>query len=210
MAAYNESLVEQFDRTIRPVLFNTESDGSGTWLFPVVNAGGVPVAGAIKTVSVAKVCEAEGAYSAADVISESDTASAGTAWTFLAVARVNGASGYITGARIISETTALTPRLVLYLFTATPTCELDDNAPNTANVWADRANVVGQIDFPAMNDNGTGASASQVSPSTVGGLPVPFTCASGADDLIGVLVTLDAFDQVDDKSIRIDLTVEQY
>ena len=168
------------------------------------------IAGVLEMVSVTKICEAEGAYSAADVISETDTASSGTPWTFASIARTDGASGYITGARVISETTALTPRLVLYLYIATPTCELDDNASNTANVWADRANVVGQIDFPAMSENGTGASATQASPSTVGGLPIPFTCASDADDLIGVLVTLDAFDQVDDKSIRIDLTVEQY
>ena len=167
------------------------------------------VAGSIKTVSVTKVCEAEGAYAAADVISESDTDGAGTCWTFEEVAAVNGGSGYITNARIISETTALTARLVLQLYKATPTCELDDNAANTGVLWADRANFVGPIDFPALSENGTGASASMVTPSTIGGLPIAFTCANSCDDLFGVLVTLDAFDQVDDKSIRIDITVEQ-
>ncbi len=49
MAAYNESLVEQFDRTIRPILFNTIKDGSGTWYFPVVDSDGFPLSGHNKT-----------------------------------------------------------------------------------------------------------------------------------------------------------------
>ncbi len=218
--AYSEQGAGQTDK-VRPVGV-VAYGGDGTNLYPLAvdSSGNLVIAdgtnrigtvsGVLKTVSVTKVCEAEGAYSAADVISETDTGGAGTAWTFAAIARENGASGYITGARVISETTALTPRLVLYLYTATPTCELDDNAPNTANIWADRANVVGQIDFPAMSENGPAASATQASVSTAGGVPIPFTCAAGADDLIGVLATLDGFDQVDDKSIRVDLTVEQY
>lgn len=164
----------------------------------------------IKIVSVTKVCEAEGQYHAEDVISETDTASEGTAWTFSAIARQNGGSGYITEARVVSQTTALTPRLTLFLFNATPTSELDDHEPNTAVIWADRTSFQGQIDFPALSDLGTGSSAAVASASTFGNLPLPFACASGCDDLFGVLVTKDAFDQVDDKSIRIDLTAERY
>ena len=166
--------------------------------------------GVLKTVSATKTCEAEGAYIAGDVISETDTASKGTAWIFEKVARTKGASGYISGARIISETTALTARLVLYLFTDTPTCELDDNAANTAVIWADRGNYVGRIDFPALSEHGTGASETIASTSTYGNLPIPFTCGLNMNKLVGVLVTLDGFDQVDGKSIRIDLTTEQY
>lgn len=168
------------------------------------------VAGVLKTVGVTKVCEAEGSYAVGDVISETDTDGSGTPWTFPAIARTDGASGYITKVEIISETSGLTARLVLFLYTATPTCELDDNAANTATVWADRANRVGMISMPALEAIKTGASEAVATPSTTGNLPMAFTCASTADDLIGVLVTRDAFDQVDDKSIRIDLTVEQY
>ncbi len=166
------------------------------------------VAGTQKTVSVTKACAAAGDYAAEDVLSES--AAAGTAWTFAAVARENGASGYVVKAHVICETTALTPRLRLFLFNAAPTCNLNDNVANDALVHADEANYVGYIDFPAMNDVG-GDSEAIATPSTSGNLPLAFTCATAADDLIGVLVTRDAITgetATDDYIIK--LTVEQY
>jgi hypothetical protein len=163
---------------------------------------------ALKTVSVTKAVAAAGNYAAEDVLSES--ASAGTSWTFAAIARKNGAAGAIVAAHVICETTAQTPRLTLFLFTATPTSELDDNKANTALLHADLANYVGKIDFPAMEDLG-GDSEAVATPSTVGNLPLPFRCASGADDLLGILVTRDAITgetATDDYTVR--LTAEQY
>jgi hypothetical protein len=75
---------------------------------------------------------------------------------------------------------------------------------------ADLANYIGKIDFPAMEDLGTGDSEAIATPSTVGGLPLAFECASAADDLIGILVNRDAFTQVAGKEMRVVLTVEQY
>jgi len=164
----------------------------------------------LKTVSVTKTCEADGAYVADDVISESDTPGAGTAWTFAAMARGNGGGGEIVKAIAVSETTALTPKLTLFLFNATPTCELDDNAANTAVLKADISSYVGKIDFPAMEDLGTGCSEAIVTLADGGNLPLPFVCASDDDDLYGVLVTRDGFDQVDDKEMTIKLTVKQH
>jgi hypothetical protein len=166
------------------------------------------VDGIVKTVSVTKALAAAGDYAAEDVLSES--AIAGTAWTFTAVARANGASGYITKAHVICETTGLTPRLTLFLFKATPTSNLNDNVANTALLHADLANYIGKIDFPAMEDLG-GDSEAVATPSTYGNLPLAFTCASGADDLYGILVTRDAItgeSAGDDMTVR--LTVEQY
>ena len=163
----------------------------------------------IKIVSVTKALVAASAYAAADVLSESATNGVGTAWTFSAIASGNGRSGEVTKAHVISETTALTPRLVLYLFTAAPTCELDDNAANTALLHADQANYVGRIDFPAMSENGTGDSEAIATESTFGNLPLAFTCAATADDLFGVLVTMDAFTQVATDDMIIKLTVRQ-
>jgi len=165
------------------------------------------ITGTIKTVSVTKALAATTNYTAEDVLSES--ASAGTVWTFAAITRANGGSGYIVKAHVICETTAQTPRLTFYLFTAAPTCNLNDNAANTALVSADLANYVGKIDFPAMEDLG-GDSEAIASPSTYGNLPLAFTCADNADDLLGVLVTRDAIageTAGDDYTIR--LTVEQ-
>jgi len=166
------------------------------------------VSGVQKQVSVTKALAAADDYAAEDVMCENATT--GVAWTFAAIARANGASGYITKAHALWETTALTPRLTLYLFNAAPTTELDDNKANAAPAFADLAQYVGKIDFPAMEDLG-GMSESVATPSTTGNLPLAFTCATAADDLIGILVTRDAITgEVATKSMTIRLTIEQY
>jgi len=162
------------------------------------------------TVTTTKALEAVGAYSAETVLSNSDTPGAGVDWDFSDVGKVNGGTGYITKAQAISETTAVTPRLTLFLFNAAPTCELDDQAANTALLHADLANYVGKIDFPAMEDLGTGDSEALATPSTPGNLPLAFNCASADKALYGVLVTRTAvtFGAGDDMTLI--LTCEQY
>lgn len=139
----------------------------------------------IKTVSVTKALAAAANYAAEDVLSES--ASAGTVWTF----NMLGGSGYITKAQAICETTALTPRLTLFLFKTLPTSELNDNVANTALLHADLAKYIGKIDFPALEDIG-GDSEAVATPNTNGNLPLAFDCASVTDTLYGILVTRDA------------------
>ena len=166
------------------------------------------VGGIVKTVSVTKALAAATDYTAEDVMSES--ASAGTVWTFAAIARANGGSGYITKAHAMWETTALTPKLTLYLFNAAPTTNLHDNVANTAPAYADLSQYVGKIEFPALEDLG-GMSESMVVSSTAGELPLVFECATSADDLIGILVTQDAITgEVATKAMTVRLTVEQY
>ena len=163
--------------------------------------------GAIRApVSVTKALAAAGNYVAEDVLSES--ASAGTVWTFSSMVSVNGGWGYIVRAQAILETTALTPRLTLYLFTATPTSAVNDNVANTALIHADLANYIGKIDFPAMADLG-GDSESLASPSTSGNLPLAFICAEGDTALYGILVTRDAITgEVATDEMTIRLVVE--
>ena len=165
-------------------------------------------AGVQKTVSVSQAIAAAGDYAAEDVMCSDATT--GVPWTFAAVSRVDGGSGYITKAHAMWETTALAPRLTLYLFNATPTSEMDDNKANAAPAYADLAQYVGKIDFPAMEDLG-GMSEAEATPSTTGNLPLAFTCASGADDLIGILVTRDAITgETATDVLTIRLTAEQY
>ena len=161
------------------------------------------------TVSVTKALVAAGDYGANDVMSEN--ASAGTAWTFSGVASGNGGSGTIVKAIALLETTALTPALTLFLFTALPTSELDDNKANTAVLHADEANFVGRITFPAMADLGTGDSESMVTPSlTSGNIPLTFNCATGDSALYGVVVTRDAITgEAAGEDLIIKLTVER-
>lgn len=177
-------------------------DGA-TWVIKSDKSSG----GVIKTVSVTKVIATAGAYLAERVVSENT--STGTDWDFTAIAKENGGSGYIVKAHVLCETTAITPRMSLYLFTAAPGCALNDNAANTALLWTDLANYVGKIDFPAMEDLGTGKTEAVATPSTFGSLPMAFTCASTADDLFGVLVARDAVTIGVGDDVVIRLTVEQ-
>lgn len=153
------------------------------------------------TVSVTKALAAAGDYTAEDVLSESATA--GTVWTFL----VGRGSGYLTKAQAICETTALTPRLALFLFKATPTSNLNDNVANTALLHADLANYIGRIDFPALSDIG-GDSEAVATPSTTGNLPLAYV-ADKDGKIYGVLATRDAITgETAGDDMTIILTVE--
>ena len=160
------------------------------------------------TVSVTKALASATAYHAEDVLCENATT--GTPYTFAAIAKVDNGTGYIVKAHAICETTAVTPRLTLFLFNATPTSELRDHVANTALLHADLANYVGKIDLPAMEDLGTGDSEALATPSTTGNLPLAFQCATAADDLIGILVTRDVFTNTATNDMTIRLTAEQY
>lgn len=169
------------------------------------------VSGVYKEVQTTVAIDATGgAYTANDVVSDDDTASSGAFWTFAAVARANAAGGYITKANIQVETESVTPRMSLYLFHTAPTSELDDNAPNLAPDDADKAKYVGKIDFPALEGTATTDSNQTVTPSTVGGLPLGFSCAAAADDLYGILVTRDAVTLSAGEDITITLGIDQY
>lgn len=164
--------------------------------------------GRIKTVSVTKALAAAGDYAAEDVMCENATT--GTCWTFSAIARQEGASGYITKAQAIWLTTALTPRLTLYVFDTTPTSELRDNVANTAPIVGDLATYLGRIDLPAMEDLG-GMSSTIATPNTSGNLPLAFTCTAASKVLYGILVTRDAVTgEAATANMTVRLTAEQY
>ncbi|KKL97510.1 hypothetical protein LCGC14_1833720 [marine sediment metagenome] len=127
-------------------------------------------------------------YAAEDVLSNS--ASAGLAWRFRNVVEREGGSGEIVNASVKWVTTALSPRITLYLYEAAPTSQLNDNAANTALLAADITNYIGKIEFMALSDLG-GVSEASVSPSTVGGLPIMFVLESGRD-IYGIAVLNDA------------------
>lgn len=149
------------------------------------------------------------AYDIFDVISESATNGAGTAWKFINMAKKNGGGGYITTAVIQAQTTNIASWLSLFLFTKTPTCELDEDAANTAPIWADRMFYLGRIDFPACSDIGTGMSETIATPSTVGNIPIGFVCEHDTRDIYGVLAIRNAVDLADNTTLTISLIVEQ-
>ena len=232
-------VVDGQGRPARIMVLNESEDGTGTWHIPITDSSGNTmvkaasntgvdigdvdilsiaagdtrigtVSGVMKEVRVTKAIIG-GANTAGDVLSEATTDTTGTAWTFSAVARANGGYGYIVGAKVVSESENVTPRLTLLLFNALPTGEKDDNAPNTSPVSADRAKFIGAIEFPALHSIlTTSDSWSVATPSTVGNLPLPFKCAAAADDLFGILVSVDAFTQEAGDDIEVTLIVEQY
>jgi len=226
MTAYNTELFDQYGRTIRPVLLNTAKDGSGTWLFSIVDSDGhlqvdnlsaLP-AGAARIgilledpheVRVSKAIDASlGAYAANDVVNDDDCSVTATYWTFEGMANAIGGYGVIDFATIFDETPNISPRLVLMLFNAIPTGQLTDNSANTNPLPADRAKWVGDIEWGALrNVSATAASTQQASPSTTGGLPLIYKCAAASTTLYGVLKTLDAFTQVATNDIEIALQV---
>jgi hypothetical protein len=129
---------------------------------------------------------AAGNYTAEDVMSNS--ASAGRPWRFDRL----GDAGYITKAIALCTTTGLTPRLTLFLFAERPGCVLNDNVANTCIIAGNRGSYIGKIDFPAMEDLGTGISDTIATPNTVGNLPLAFYTRRPLATLWGVLVTRDA------------------
>lgn len=163
--------------------------------------------GVLKTVSDHKHLVG-GACVLGDVLSEST--SVAKPWRFQKVARVNGGGGLIVQAHALLQTTALVPRLVLFLFTAKPTSNLNDNGPNTAVILADMDIALPPIFFSAMSDVGTGVSQTLATVSTAGGLAIAFNCGASSRDLWGIVATTDALTPTALDKLFISLTVEQY
>jgi hypothetical protein len=171
------------------------------------------VSGVLKVVSDTKTLVADGDYAANDVMSESKTA--GTCYTFDAIARANGGGGYITKARVVysraAGVTAITPRIALFLFKAVPTSVLNDNAANTALLAADKDNYLGMIVFPALSSYGsTTACTAKKVPDGVD-LPMAFECAANDDAIYGIAVILDTeANETAGAALDFKLTAEQY
>jgi hypothetical protein len=129
------------------------------------------------------------AYTDEDVFSES--ASAGTAWTFDAVVPDPGAGGKIVKAMVACDDTNIVPVMTMYLTNVVPTGNLNDNAANDNPVYATEVdNYQGRLDWPAMADLGGMSEAVLSSADTK--LPLHFTTAAGDDALYGVLVVRSA------------------
>lgn len=161
-------------------------------------------------ISATKSLVAAGNYGGDDVLSES--ASAGTVWTFSGASLQPGGMGEIVKAVLVAETTALVVALDLFLYNAAPTCNLNDNVVSDQVLWADRAAFLGKITFPALAADVAGAAAvSQAVPQTAAS-NIPFTYVTGAaKDIYGVLTSPVAFtNEAAGEDIIIKLMVERY
>ncbi len=152
----------------------------------------------LKVVSVTKPLAAAAAYDAGDVLCENATT--GTCWVFSF-----GGTGYLTKAIVVSETTALTPPLIAYLYKDIPTGELRDHAANTNPLKADTDIFIGSIEFPAMKSLGTGMSQAEVNAGdATGKLPKLFDTPK----IYVILASPDAFTQGAGKNMTLSLAAD--
>lgn len=135
-----------------------------------------------RTRSDSKTIEAAGNYTAGDVLSESDTNGAGTAWSWDGLGP-SGQTFFITGGVLVGDNQSRLVTHRLHLFSNNPSnSELDDNAALNI-VSADKSLYQGYIDFPATTDEGTAVTSQR------SGLAHAVKTASGT--LYGILEDLD-------------------
>ncbi len=124
--------------------------------------------------------------------------SSGVDWDF-----AFSGTGYIVKAWL-ANSADITPRLRLYLFSAPPAGMLNDEGANTNPITADLPYFLGHIDFPAMQQQGTGDAFALATPSTTGNLPLAFDNST----IYGVLVQRDATATFTATALTIALTAD--
>jgi len=146
------------------------------------------------------------AYAARDVVSNST--SSPSVITFADFARVNQGSGIIVRARLMSDKKDVTASFRLHLFHTAPTA-INDNSPYLL-LYANAANRIGQVDFPAMaSEDPTNSTASAtMRPASDGSAGPPnlwFQSASGSRAIFGMLETLGAFTPASGQKFYVEL-----
>lgn len=164
----------------------------------------------VKKIRVRTAIEANGsAHSAGDIMSNSDTDTAGLPWIFRDAARIAGGSGRIIQATANTQVESQTHRIALQVYTKYPTCELDDNAAAASPNPTDSPYFVDEIAIPALSSRGDNSYAVATT-STAGNLPLTFVCEAGSKDLYIVAIAIDATTHTATEWLDITLYVEQY
>ena len=145
------------------------------------------------------------AYIAGDCISES--ASAGTVWTFSTVTSVDGGNGAVVGARLLSDNTSWTSKRVELLLYTNSITAINDNAEATT-LYADAATYLGKIVFNATALPSTNATAVEAHAND-SALYIPFDLAAGSQALYGILRVIDAFTPAGSQKFSIALRIRR-
>lgn len=146
------------------------------------------------------------AYTAKDVVSNSTSAPA--VLTFANFARANGGSGIIVRARLMTDKKDCTASFRLHLFHTAPTA-INDNSPYLL-LYANAANRIGMIDFPALatEDPTNSTAASSMRPSSDGAYGAPnlwFEADAGSRALYGILEATSAFTPASGQKFYVEL-----
>ena len=144
------------------------------------------------------------AYAIGDVVATST--SAATALSISGCARVNGGSGYIVRAALITDLKSITPSFRIHIFNAQPT-QSNDNAAYRG-LYADVSKRVGEFTLgpmatPADTTNSTLSRALDMN------LRIPFVCAAGTTALLFIFETLTAFPPASGQKFTLQLAIVQ-
>jgi hypothetical protein len=165
-------------------------------------AGTLAVAGRLVPVAVEFSRPADtSAYVANDAVANST--SAPTALTFTDIMRVDGGSGYIVHATLLTNQALNVSQFRLHLFSASPTMD-NDNAASVLR-WSERASYLGFIDFDALQSEGSGSDAAVA----VWQQHIAVAAAAGSRTLYAKLETKLGFTPASGQTFRVSLTVDQ-
>ncbi len=148
------------------------------------------------------------AYTAGDAVSATTSNSGTTPLRGLAVARVNGGTGYITKIRLWTDLKTCVARIRVHFYTvaAPATAVVGDNVPMTL-AWANRAQRVGSVDLLAMateTDSTNSTAAHTLDAST----RLAYQCAAADNNIYYRLETLDAFTPANAQNFFLELSGE--
>ena len=144
MAAYNNATEDGYSRQIKPVLFNTAKDGSGTWYFALVDSDGhlqvdqlsaLPAGtNAIGKVGHDKTGIGHGVETVDEVGTDQPIVTSSTpAKSVIVQAQTDNTGAIAVGASGVDATVATGTGILLYAGDWTPPLEVD----NLADVYID-------------------------------------------------------------------------
>lgn len=129
------------------------------------------------------------AYAANDVVS--DNTSTTTPISLANAVRINGGTGYVVRASVITDKKSIVPRIRVHLFNASTATLSADNA-NWQDKYADNSKRLGYFDLTAMT-TGADTTNSDMSRTQDATLRHAIKAASDTTTIYAVLETLDAF-----------------
>lgn len=144
------------------------------------------------------------AYTVGDLVG--NATSGAVPLTIAGCARVNGGSGYIVRAALITDLKSITPSFRVHVFNAAPT-QSNDNAAYRA-LYADISKRVGEF---AIGPMGTPADTtnSTLSRAVDMNLRLPFVCAAGSTSLLFLFEALTAFTPANAQKFTLQLGIDQ-
>jgi hypothetical protein len=129
------------------------------------------------------------AYAVGDVVSNDETTT--TLMTFANFSRVNAGSGYIVGAKLVTDKKSITPRLRVHLYNViNPTVSGDNVAAQMK--YADEGKYLGYIDLPSLVTFAD-TTNSDASHAVNFDIRIPYAAAAATRSIFAWLETLDVF-----------------